>query len=65
MKKKKHLKLYLKQNHTSSGVQKNLQQQKLITEEELQTDLAKKSTEIFVQEQNILALSGQITELIK
>ena len=31
--------------------------------EELQTDLAKKSTEIFVQEQNILALSSQITEL--
>ena len=46
-----------------SGVQKDLQQQELITEG-LQTDLAKKSTDIFVQEQNILALSGQITELL-
>ena len=45
------------------GVQKDLQQQKLISEE-LQTDLAKTSTEIFVQEQNILALSSQITELL-
>ena len=46
-----------------SGVQSDLQQQELITEG-LQTDLAKKSTELFVQEQNILALSGQITELL-
>jgi len=46
-----------------SGVQKDLQQQELITEG-LQTDLAKKSTEIFVQEQNILALSTQIAELL-
>ncbi len=46
-----------------SGVKSDLQQQELITES-LQTDLAKKSTEIFVQEQNILALSGQITELL-
>ena len=46
-----------------SGVQSDLSQQELITEG-LQTDLAKKSTEIFVQEQNILALSGQITELL-
>jgi chemotaxis protein MotB len=46
-----------------SGVQSDLLQQELITEG-LQTDLAKKSTEIFVQEQNILALSGQITELL-
>jgi len=46
-----------------TGVQKDLKQQELITEE-LQTDLAKKSTEIFVQEQNLLALSGQITELL-
>jgi len=45
------------------GVQKDLQKQELITEG-LQTDLAKKSTEIFVKEQNILALSGQITELL-
>ena len=37
--------------------------QELIAEG-LQTDLAKKSTEIFVQEQNILALSSQITELL-
>ena len=46
-----------------SGVQSDLSQQKLISEG-LQTDLAKKSTEIFVQEQNILALSEQITELL-
>ena len=46
-----------------SGVQSELLQQELITEG-LQTDLAKKSTEIFVQEQNILALSGQIKELL-
>ena len=46
-----------------SGVQTDLKQQELIAEG-LQTDLAKKSTEIFVQEQNILALSGQITELL-
>ncbi|MDB0003326.1 OmpA family protein [Alphaproteobacteria bacterium] len=46
-----------------SGVQSDLLQQELITQG-LQTDLAKKSTEIFVQEQNILALSGQITELL-
>ncbi|MDB2349111.1 OmpA family protein [Alphaproteobacteria bacterium] len=46
-----------------SGVQSDLLQQKLIAEG-LQTDLAKKSTEIFIQEQNILALSGQITELL-
>ena len=46
-----------------SGVQSDLLQQELIAEG-LQTDLAKKSTEIFIQEQNILALSGQITELL-
>ena len=46
-----------------SGVQSDLQEQELITEG-LQTDLAKKSTEIFIQEQNILALSGQIMELL-
>ncbi|MDA1181143.1 MAG: OmpA family protein [Proteobacteria bacterium] len=46
-----------------SGVQSDLIQQELITKD-LQTDLAKKSSEIFVQEQNILALSGQITELL-
>ena len=45
------------------GVQKDLQQQKLLSEE-LQTEIAKKSTEIFVQEQNIFALSGQITKLL-
>ncbi len=46
-----------------SGVQKDLKKQKLITEG-LQTDLAEKSTAIFVQEQNILALSGQISDLL-
>ncbi len=48
---------------TLSGVQQNLKEQELIAEG-LQTDLAKKSTEIFVQEQNIIALSDQITELL-
>jgi Chromosome segregation ATPases len=46
-----------------SNVQTDLKTQELIAEG-LQTDLAKKSTEIFVQEQNILALSTQITELL-
>ncbi len=46
-----------------SNVQTDLKQQKKISEG-LQTDLAKKSTEIFIQEQNILALSTQITELL-
>ena len=45
------------------GSQTSLQQQELITEG-LQTELAKKSTKIFVQEQNILALSSQIKELL-
>ena len=48
---------------TLSGVQQNLKEQELISEG-LQTDLAKKTTEIFVQEQNIIALSDQITELL-
>ena len=48
---------------TLSGVQQNLREQELISEG-LQTDLAKKSTEIFVQKQNIIALSDQITELL-
>ena len=48
---------------TLTGVQQDLKQQELISEG-LQTDLAKKSTEIFVKEQNIIALSGQITELL-
>ena len=48
---------------TLRGVKQNLREQELISEG-LQTDLAKKSTEIFVQEQNIIALSDQITELL-
>ena len=46
-----------------SGVKKDLQQQQLLSEE-LQTDVAKKSSEIFVQEQNIIALSNQISQLL-
>ena len=46
-----------------SNVQTDLKKKELIAEG-LQTDLSKKSTEIFVQEQNILALSSQITELL-
>ena len=45
------------------GLQNDLQQQELITKG-MQTDLAKKNSDIFVQEQNILALSSQITELL-
>ncbi len=46
-----------------SNIKSDLKKQELISEG-LQTDLAKKSTELFVQEQNILALSSQITELL-
>ena len=46
-----------------SGVKKDLQQQQLLSQE-LQTDVAKKSSEIFVQEQNIIALSDQISQLL-
>ena len=47
-----------------SGIQKNLKKQELLSKE-LQIDLAEKSAEIFVQDQNILALSYQITELLE
>ncbi len=46
-----------------SGVKKDLQVQELVSKE-LQTDLANKRSEILVQEQNIIALSTQITELL-
>ena len=39
-------------------------QSKQLLAEQLQTDVSKKRSEIFVQEQNILALSEQITELL-
>ncbi len=42
----------------------NLQSEQLLSEQ-LQTDVAKKRSEIFVQEQNILALSEQISSLLK
>ncbi len=42
----------------------NLQSEQLLSEQ-LQTDVAKKRSEIFVQEQNIIALSEQITSLLK
>ena len=57
------LKILTETETTLSGVQQNLREQELISEG-LQTDLAKKSTEIFVQEQNIIALSDQITKLL-
>ena len=41
----------------------NLQSEQLLSEQ-LQTDVAKKRSEIFVQEQNIIALSEQILSLI-
>ena len=42
----------------------NLQSEQLLSEQ-LQTDVAKKRSEIFVQEQNIIALSEQISSLLK
>ena len=42
----------------------NLQSEQLFSEQ-LQTDVAKKRSEIFVQEQNIIALSEQISSLLK
>ncbi len=42
----------------------NLQNEQLLSEQ-LQTDVAKKRSEIFVQEQNIIALSEQISSLLK
>ena len=44
--------------------QSNLQSEQLLSEQ-LQTDVAKKRSEIFVQEQNIIALSEQIRSLLK
>ncbi len=44
--------------------QLNLQSEQLLSEQ-LQTDIAKKRSEIFVQEQNIIALSEQISSLLK
>ena len=44
--------------------QLNLQSEQLLSEQ-LQTDIGKKRSEIFVQEQNILALSEQISSLLK
>ncbi len=42
----------------------NLQSEQLLSEQ-LQTEVAKKRSEIFVQEQNIIALSEQISSLLK
>ena len=44
--------------------QLNLQSEQLLSDQ-LQTDIAKKRSEIFVQEQNIIALSEQISSLLK
>tara|TARA_B100001173_G_scaffold14731_1_gene12212 strand:+ start:12 stop:1778 length:1767 start_codon:yes stop_codon:yes gene_type:complete len=44
--------------------QLNLQSEQLLSEQ-LQTDVAKKRSEIFVQEQNLIALSEQISSLLK
>ncbi|MDC3074900.1 OmpA family protein [Pelagibacteraceae bacterium] len=46
------------------NTQSNLQSEQLLSEQ-LQTDIAKKRSEIFVQEQNIIALSEQISSLLK
>ncbi len=42
----------------------NLQSEQLLSEQ-LQTDIAKKRSELFIQEQNIIALSEQISSLLK
>ena len=44
--------------------QLNLQSEQLLSKQ-LQTDVAKKRSELFVQEQNIIALSEQISSLLK
>ncbi len=44
--------------------QLSLQSEQLLSEQ-LQTDIAKKRSELFVQEQNIIALSEQISSLLK
>ena len=45
-------------------IESDLKTEKLLSEQ-LQEDIAKKSSEIFVQQQNISALSGQISDLLK
>ena len=45
-------------------IELNLQSEQLLSQQ-LQTDVAKKRSEIFVQEQNIIALSEQISSLLK
>ena len=45
-------------------IELNLQSEQLLSEQ-LQTDVAKKRSEIFVQEQNIIALSEKISSLLK
>ena len=47
-----------------SETKKNLQSEEFLSEQ-LQAEISKKSSEIFVQEQNLLALSDQITSLLK
>ena len=44
--------------------QLNLQSEQILSEQ-LQTDISKKRSELFVQEQNIIALSEQISSLLK
>ena len=54
----------LSQTQSELGMtKKNLESQRLLSDE-LQTDISKKRSELFVQEQNILALSEQITKLL-
>ena len=55
----------LKQTQEELGItSKSLESQELLSEE-LQADIAKKRSEIFVQEQNIISLSEQITNLLQ
>ena len=55
----------LSQTQEELGItSKSLESQELLSEE-LQADIAKKRSEIFVQEQNIIGLSEQITNLLQ
>ncbi len=62
--KEKALSTLLQTENQLKDTQQNLQSEQLLSEQ-LQTDIAKKRSEIFVQEQNIIALTEQISTLLK
>ena len=55
----------LSQTQEKLGQTKQELQSEMSLSEQLQSDISKKRSEIFVQEQNIIALSGQISSLLK